>query len=90
MAVVPPSEEEILNNRNDLKKFIRNNSEKGSLQALTIALNHGGTDGAHHKDWVIDQMCRALTGKNYQDFVTHACDGEYGPETYSWEEGMAP
>lgn len=30
-------------------------------EALEIAREYGGTDGAHHKDWVIDQMVRALT-----------------------------
>lgn len=30
--------------------------------ALEIARKHGDTDGAHHKQWVIDQMMRALTG----------------------------
>ena len=32
-------------------------------KALSIAVAYGGVDGAHHKDWVIDQMVRALTGK---------------------------
>lgn len=31
-------------------------------KALDIAVRYGGNDGAHHKDWVIDQMVRALTG----------------------------
>ena len=31
-------------------------------KALSIAIAYGGIDGAHHKDWVIDQMVRALTG----------------------------
>jgi hypothetical protein len=31
-------------------------------KALSIAVEYGGIDGAHHKDWVIDQMARALTG----------------------------
>lgn len=30
--------------------------------ALEYAIKYGGIDGAHHKDWVIDQMVRALTG----------------------------
>lgn len=30
-------------------------------KALEIAAQYGGTDGAHHKAWVIDQMVRALT-----------------------------
>lgn len=31
-------------------------------KALMLAVAFGGYDGAHHKDWVIDQMVRALTG----------------------------
>ena len=31
-------------------------------KALAIAVAYGRTDVAHHKDWVIDQMVRALTG----------------------------
>lgn len=30
-------------------------------QALEIAFKSGGSDGEHHKMWVIDQMVRALT-----------------------------
>ena len=30
--------------------------------ALEYAVKYGGIDGSHHKDWVIDQMVRALTG----------------------------
>lgn len=31
-------------------------------KAISYAVDYGGIDGAHHKDWVIDQMVRALTG----------------------------
>lgn len=31
-------------------------------KALSIAMKYGGTDGDHHKSWVIDQMVRTLTG----------------------------
>lgn len=58
--------------------------------ALEIALRYGGTDGAHHKEWVIDQMVRALTGDKYEQWVRDACDGEDGPNTYEWDEGIAP
>lgn len=47
-------------------------------------------DGAHHKAWVIDQMVRALTGDDYEQWVKEYCDGEDGPDTYSWDEGMPP
>ncbi len=31
-------------------------------KALDIICTYGGIDGAHHKDWIIDQVTRALTG----------------------------
>ena len=38
-------------------------SEKEKIKkALDIAIRYGGIDGAHHKDWTIDQIVRALTG----------------------------
>ena len=58
--------------------------------ALTVARLFGGTDGAHHKTWVIDQMVRALTGNNYEFWVKEVCAGEDGPDTYSWDKGIAP
>lgn len=64
--------------------------ESGRKKALEIARTYGGIDGAHHKDWVIDQMVRALTGDEYDAFVKAACAGEDGPDTYSWSEGIAP
>lgn len=30
--------------------------------ALALASKYGGTDGEHHKMWVIDQMVRVMTG----------------------------
>lgn len=46
--------------------------------------------GGHHKTWVVDQMVRALTGDGYTKFVREAKDGENGPDTYEWDEGVAP
>lgn len=58
--------------------------------ALRIAHLYGGTDGAHHKMWAIDQMVRKLTGEDYAEWVRQAKDGTDGPDTYSWDEGIAP
>lgn len=58
--------------------------------ALEVARNHGNTDGAHHKAWVIDQMVRALTGPDYAAWVAAAKFGNDGPNTFGWDEGMAP
>lgn len=60
-------------------------------KALDIAMRYGGIDGGHHKQWVIDQMVRALTTpKEYEEFVTTAKAGEDGPDTYEYDEGIAP
>ena len=58
--------------------------------ALECAREYGGIDGGHHKAWVIDQMCRALLGDRYDEFVRKAKEGEDGPDTYEWDEGIAP
>lgn len=59
-------------------------------KALEIARSYGGIDGDHHKMWVIDQMVRALTGEDYELFVKKSKAGEDGPNTYDWDEGIAP
>lgn len=60
------------------------------INALDIAYRFSGIDGSHHKAWVIDQMCRALLEDKYSAFVADAKYGEDGPDTYLWEEGIAP
>lgn len=64
--------------------------EERIAEALRLADRHGGTDGAHHKQWVIDQMVRALAGEGYARWVRDHCAGEDGPDTYDWDEGIAP
>ena len=59
-------------------------------EALEIAVNYGGIDGSHHKAWVIDQMVRALLGDDYEEFVVEARKGDEGPNSYEWDEGIAP
>jgi hypothetical protein len=60
------------------------------LGALEIAMSYGGSDGSHHKSWVIDQMVRELTGDGYDRFIQDAKKGEDGPDTYAWDVGIAP
>lgn len=69
--------------------------------ALALA---SSVDGAHYKQWCIDQMVRALTGDSYDDWVLawEHCDNilcSYHndvdntvecDEGYSWDEGIAP
>lgn len=58
--------------------------------AIELAVQYGGIDGDHHKMWVIDQIVRTLAGDRYEQIVRDAKAGEDGPETYSWDEGIAP
>ena len=60
--------------------------------ALDVALNHGSIEGDHHRAWTIDQMVRALTGSStaYAAWVALAKRGPAGPDSYSWDEGIAP
>ena len=59
-------------------------------EALEIALRYGQIDGEHHKTWVIDQMCRALLGAEYDAWIADANAGEDGPDTYTWDVGIPP
>lgn len=58
-------------------------------KALRMIEHYGGFDGGHHKQWVIDQVARILTGEGYEAWVKEMKDGEDGPETYEWDEGIA-
>jgi hypothetical protein len=53
-------------------------------RALHYASEYGWIDGGHHKQWVIDQMVRALTGCPYEDRASR--DGTY---TYQ-AQGSSP
>lgn len=57
--------------------------------ALGYIERYGGIDGAHHKQWVLDQVVRCLT-TDYPAWVKAQKDGEDGPETYDWDEGIPP
>ncbi len=75
----------------DSKVFKVKPTTKGIGGALNIALSYGQIDGDHHKTWVIDQMVRALTGKQYKKIVEAYCRVEDNPDDcYTWDEGIAP
>lgn len=60
--------------------------------SLQFIREYGAYDGGHHKQWVLDQVVRILTGtpEGYQEWVQDTTAGEDGPDTYAWEEGIAP
>jgi len=87
---------------------------KSADWALYFIESYGGIDGAHHKQWLIDQVARILNGAaieivearwdggtseyrirvvasdKYAAWVKWMKAGEDGPETYTWDEGIAP
>lgn len=60
--------------------------------ALHLIYDYGAIDGDHHKQWVLDQVVRILTGSEaaYADWVATHNAGEDGPNTYEWDTGIAP
>jgi hypothetical protein len=61
-------------------------------KALRIARDYGTIDGAHHKQWVIDQMVRALTDSPEEGLGSASYQGQFDTEDpeYPWDEGLAP
>ena len=58
-------------------------------KALDLIFQYGGIDGGHHKQWVLDGLVKILAD-DYEKWVTEYNDGEDGPNTYEWDEGIAP
>lgn len=59
-------------------------------KALDLIDQYAYVGGDHHKQWLIDSLVRALTGDGYEGWVKAYEDGEDGPDTYEWDEGIAP
>jgi hypothetical protein len=60
--------------------------------ALDLIDRYGGIDGARHKQWLLDQVVRALTEGGYDEWVRAHCASEDGtdPDAYDWDEGVPP
>jgi len=55
-------------------------------KAIELIQQYGGIDGAHHKQWVLDQVLRLLMGDiSYAAWVEESED-----EGYDWDTGIAP
>lgn len=76
--------------RLDRQFKLLNKRDKQIQQALKIAFDYGQADGEHHKAWVIDQMVRALTGKEYDKWINDYIYDEETGDSYTWDKGIAP
>jgi len=48
-------------------------------------LQNGWYEGSHHKQWVLDQVLRMLSGPEYEDRVARF-ESKYG----EWDTGISP
>lgn len=63
--------------------------EHGNIneRAAALALQYGMIDGAHHKQWLIDQMLRIIAGGGYAEIIeVFNSDEDYS----DWDTGIAP
>ena len=63
--------------------------EKKIARALIVADEYGHIDGAHHKDWVIDQMVRALFTDEHNGYELWVARWQAAKGT-TWDTGTAP
>lgn len=54
--------------------------------AIALIRRFGSIGGDHHKQWVLDQVVRALTGNHYLQWVLETEEDC----KYPWSEGIAP
>jgi len=68
-------------------EFIEKSQHTRKGRAISLALQYGQIDEAHHKTWVIDQMLRELLGDTgYEEAIAlYENDSEY-----KWDTGIAP
>jgi hypothetical protein len=55
--------------------------EERIKNAMDVINSYGYIDGAHHKQWIIDQIARSLLGP---------CDYEAWAAEEEWDVGIAP
>jgi hypothetical protein len=60
--------------------------------ALDLIDCYGRFERADHKQWLLDQVVRALAGDGYDDWVRRHCASEddTDPDAYDWDEGVPP
>jgi hypothetical protein len=56
--------------------------------ALNVIHRYAGIDGAHHKQWVLDQVVHMLTGT--EDKYKQWVENYNHPDYEDWDTGIAP
>ncbi len=66
---------------------------KEKLEKIEELVAEGASiDGAHHKQWYFNEIIKVITetDKKYKKWVEKYESGSDGPQTYIWDEGIAP
>ena len=58
-------------------------------EALGLIGVWAGIDGEHHKQWLLNELVHVLAD-DYDKWVADWENGEDGPKTYEWDNGIAP
>ncbi len=66
------------------------NCRERLIDAVLIARHNNGVERADQKQWVIDQMVRALLHDRYEQWVIDTEAGNDGPYTFHWDVGVDP
>jgi hypothetical protein len=64
--------------------------EERIREVMDLIARYGGIDGEHHKQWILDQIVRTVMQDKYREWVAAWNYGGDGPDTYAWDEGIAP
>lgn len=69
--------------------------EADLTEVFNLIYSYAGIDGAHHKDWLFDQIMRTITGDNYEEFVKFyerplSVNGLEEGDYCQWDAGTAP
>lgn len=75
--------------RSDIYDHIQSYIDACEKSSEMIA-QYGGIDGNHHKQWVINEIIKLIEGDHYVEWVKDWEFGKDGPNTYEWDEGIAP
>ena len=75
-----------------------NQAQQRIDDALAFVEEHGRIcEGEHHKQWLLDQIIRILTGEEYDEWVELYEEPLYDEDdlecfgvSYEWETGLAP
>lgn len=62
-------------------------------EVADFLLEYGDVDGAHHKQWVIDQALRLAAGDSYDRMISlyeDEVDEDGEPFIHEWDKGIAP